>query len=182
MNLYIRLLILLLKRLFRRPARIDIFDACKTSFIVNPFDLDVNFHMNNGRYLSLMDLGRVDLMIKSGVFWTLIKDGYYPVVVAESIRFKKSLDPFQSFHILTQVDSLDEKDFFISQKFYRGELLVAEGYMKGRFKKRGRKGSVSTQELLALIGAPERKPFYSERAQLLNATQQSLAQEAAQNL
>ena len=27
-----------------------------------PNDLDTNAHMNNGRYLTLMDLGRFDLM------------------------------------------------------------------------------------------------------------------------
>ena len=31
---------------------------------VLPNDLDLLWHMNNGRYLSLMDQGRVDLMVR----------------------------------------------------------------------------------------------------------------------
>lgn len=38
-----------------------------------PGDLDINFHMNNGRYLTLMDLGRFNLTIRSGQGGLMIK-------------------------------------------------------------------------------------------------------------
>ena len=38
---------------------------------VLPNDLDTNLHLNNGRYLTLMDLGRVDLMLRMGVMGEL---------------------------------------------------------------------------------------------------------------
>ena len=34
-------------------------------FLVWPNDLDVNVHMNNGRFLSIMDLGRFDLSFRT---------------------------------------------------------------------------------------------------------------------
>lgn len=164
MNLYIRFLFLLARRCLPFK-RIDIFDPCSTSFRVNPLDLDVNFHMNNGRYLSIMDLGRVDLMLKAGVFWKLVKNGFYPVVVSESIRFKKSLELLQKFDLVTTLESWDEKDFYLSQKFIsRGEVL-AEGYIKGRFKRRG-KGSVPTEELFGVIGKNFEGPRMSDLAKL----------------
>ncbi len=156
MNLYFRFIFLLLKRVFLPKPSINILEACRTTFFVNPLDLDINVHMNNGRYLSLMDLGRIDLMIKSNVFWKLFKNGYYPIVVTEGIRFKKSLLPFQKFIIETKINTLDQKDFFISQKFFhKNELvaneLVAEGVIQGRFKKKGRKESISTVELFNFL-------------------------------
>ena len=163
MNLYIRLFLLLLKRAFvLRP--LDIFDACETHFRVNIMDLDLNLHMNNGRYLTIMDLGRFDLMLKAGVFWTLAKKGYYPVVSSESIRFKKSLEPFQIFTVTTAIESWNDKDFFMTQKFTRNGMVVAEGYVKGRFKQRKRKGSVPTSEVFELIGKPYDGPRLSELA------------------
>ena len=30
-------------------------------------DLDINFHMNNGRYMTICDLTRVDLFVRSGL-------------------------------------------------------------------------------------------------------------------
>lgn len=151
MNMYFRFLILILKRLFSFQ-RLDPFQPCHTKFRVNPFDLDINLHMNNGRYLTIMDLGRMDLLMKAGLFWRLIFQGYYPVVVSESIRFKKSLEPFHAFELITLIESWDEKDFFIIQKFLHGKSVVAEGYIKGRFKQRGRKGSVPTAEIFDLLG------------------------------
>lgn len=147
MNLYWRFFILVVKNLLFRKERIDIFSACKTEFRVNLLDLDLNFHMNNGRYLSLMDLGRMDLMMKAGVFFRLFKMGYYPVVVSESIRFKRSLDFPQKFEMRTTLESWDEKDFYIRQEFLTGSDLVAVGFIKGRFRQRNRKGSVPTREI-----------------------------------
>lgn len=147
----IRLFWLILKRLFFFK-KTDLFKPVYTSFIVSPFDLDTNFHMNNGRYLSIMDLGRYDMLVKPKLFWKLVRAGYYPVVVSESIRFKKSLGLFQKFTIQTEIDSWDEKDFYIKQIFYVKNEIAAVGYIKGRFKKRGVKSSIATNEIFSFLG------------------------------
>lgn len=163
MNLYFRFIYLLIRRVFRRP-RMGLFDACDTTFRVNPMDLDLNLHMNNGRYLSIMDLGRFDLMLRAGIFWKLVRGGYFPVVVSESIRFKQSLESFQKFTLVSRVESWDEKDFFIVQQFRNGDMVAAEGYIKGRFKQRGRKGSVPTEDVFKIAGEPFPGVRLSERA------------------
>ena len=62
MNLLVRLVWLLLSH--RRRGPISIWDQAVTPMRVLPNDLDLLWHMNNGRYLSLMDQGRVDLMVR----------------------------------------------------------------------------------------------------------------------
>ena len=57
MNLYFRLLLFMIRVRFR--SRLGIWDTSHVTFRVNPLDLDLQRHMNNGRYLSLMDLGRM---------------------------------------------------------------------------------------------------------------------------
>jgi acyl-CoA thioesterase FadM len=108
--------------------------------------------MNNGRYLSIMDLGRFDLMLKSKIFWKLFKKGYYPIVTSESIRFKKSFNVFQTFQLVTEMDAWDEKDFYMSQTFVKDGAIYAEGYIKARFRQRGRKESIPTEELFRILG------------------------------
>ena len=162
MNLYFRFMWLMLTRLVIRVP-IDIFSKCSTTFRVNIFDLDLNMHMNNGRYFAIMDLGRFDLLLKSNTFWMLAKQGFFPVVTSQSIRFKKSLGPFQKFQILTQIESWDEKDFYISQKFIKDDIVYAQGYVKGRFLQRG-KGAASTRDLFNLIGADYKSVQDSELA------------------
>ncbi|TMH75049.1 MAG: acyl-CoA thioesterase, partial [Betaproteobacteria bacterium] len=55
MNLYFRLLITILKAL--RAPRVTPGDTVELALRVLPTDLDLNGHMNNGRYLTLVDLG-----------------------------------------------------------------------------------------------------------------------------
>ena len=163
MNLYLRFLMLILKRI-RVPVKIDVFDPCRSRFRVHPLDLDLNLHMNNGRYFSVMDLGRFDLMLKAGIFWKLISQGLYPVVVSESIRFRKSLGLFDGYELLTVIESWDERDLFITQTFLHKDQVIAKGYIKGRFRQRGRKGSVPTAELFELTGKSFNGPRLSDLA------------------
>lgn len=154
MNLYFRFLLLLLRRIvIRKPT--SLFSQCSTPFRVNLLDLDFNMHMNNGRYFAIMDLGRFDLMLKSKTFWEVTKKGYYPVVSSQSIRFKKSLAPFQRFELITKIEAWDEKDTYINQKFVRNGVVYAEAMVKARFLQRGRKGSVPMSELLKFLHIPE---------------------------
>lgn len=118
---------------------------------MNPADLDLNIHMNNGRYLSIMDLGRFDLMLQSGTFLPLLKQGFYPVVASQVIQFHKSLEPFETFDLVTRIDSFDGKDFFMAQDFMRGDEIVAQGFIRSRFKKRGQRGSVDAAVLFAAL-------------------------------
>ncbi len=163
----------LLKRLVFPYKKIDIFDSCDTTFQVNLLDIDFNLHMNNGRYLTVMDIGRFDMLYRAGIFGKLFKAGFYPVVASESIRFKKSLKPFQKFVLRTQIESYNEKDFFIAQKFIVKDVVYAEGYIKGRFKKRG-VGSIPTKDVFEFIGKEYTGEKLSELAKLQTSIQGQL--------
>jgi acyl-CoA thioesterase FadM len=149
MNLFLRLLLLLLTTRFR--ARCDILGPARKRFVVWPPDLDVLFHVNNGVYLSMLDVARVDLILRSGMAPRLRKHGFYPVVAAETIRFRRSLRLFQSFDIETTVIGWDDKAFIIQHHFLRRGELVAEAVVRSRFLKRSG-GTVSSRELLEVLG------------------------------
>ncbi len=150
MNLLVRFLKLILIRIFYCPSQ-SLLDPCRTRFMVWPTDLDILGHMNNGKYLSIMDLGRIDLMLRSGYFWRLFRKGIYPVVVSEGIRFRRSLQPFRPFVIDTRIEGFDERYFYIRQTFRSGEQVAAEGIVKGLFLKHGQ-GTLSTQDVFAAVG------------------------------
>lgn len=149
MNLYFRLFYTLLFARFR--AEIKMTDLCATPYRVWPTDLDVLKHVNNGVYFSMMDLGRIDMMVRSGSYKVINSNGWYPVVTAETLKFKKSLTLFKKFEIQTQIVGWDEKSFYIEQAFVSEEKLFASGVIKGQFLKR-KGGKVSTRELLEAVG------------------------------
>ena len=155
MNLFLRLLLLFLTSSFR--PRCDVLGPVRKRFIVWPPDLDVLFHVNNGVYLSMLDVARVDLMLRSGVATTLRRKGFYPVVAAETIRFRRSLQLFQVFEVETAIIGWDEKAFVIQHRFLRREELVAEAVVRARFLRR-KGGTVGSQELLEAIGRSAPSP------------------------
>lgn len=149
MNLLLRLLLLLLLLPFR--PRCEPLGPTRKRFMVWPPDLDVLMHVNNGVYLTMLDVARVDLLLRSGIGARLWKKGYYPVVAAETIRFRRSLQLFQRFEVETAIIGWDEKAFIIQHRFLRREELVAEAFVRSRFLKRGG-GSVSSREILDVLG------------------------------
>lgn len=149
MNLFLRLLLLLLT--FRFRPRCDIMGPARKRFIVWPPDLDVLWHVNNGVYLSMLDVARVDMILRSGMAPRLRRAGVYPVVAAETIRFRRSLQLFQGFEIETRVIGWDEKAFLLEHRFLRGEELVAEAVVRSRFLKR-KGGTMTSHALLELLG------------------------------
>lgn len=159
MNLFLRLLLLLLTAPFR--PRCEVLGPCRKRFIVWPPDLDVLFHVNNGVYLSMLDVARVDLMLRSGIARRLRKTGIYPVVAAQTIRYRRSLQLFQTFEVETKVIGWDEKAFIIQHHFLRRGEVVAEAVVRSRFLKR-QGGTVSARELLDLIGHAGPSPLLPE--------------------
>jgi len=159
MNLFLRLLLLLVTARFR--GRCDILGPTRKRFLVWPPDLDVLLHVNNGVYLSMLDVARVDLMLRSGVAGILRRRGFYPVVAAETIRFRRSLQLFQSFEVETAIIGWDEKAFIIQHHFWRGTELIADAVIRARFLRRGG-GTVATRELLEAIGRSIDSPALPE--------------------
>jgi acyl-CoA thioesterase FadM len=148
-NLFFRLFWLTLFSRFR--TTVPVLGPCLTPFRCLPTDLDVLRHMNNGRYFSIMDLARVDLLIRSKIAAQISRNGWYPVVVAETIRFRKSLKLFARFQVETTVVGWDERAFILQQKFWTGDTCMAAAVVRARvLKKTG--GSVLPSEVLALAG------------------------------
>lgn len=160
MNLLFRLLYLLLTAAYRAPA--PTLGPCTSAFTVWPNDLDVLRHMNNGRYFSIMDLARVDLMARSGLWPKLKQAGLYPVVVHESMRFRRSLQLFDRFTVRTTVLGWDEKHILMEQVFWRGDTEVASALVKARFLKTSG-GSIATAELLSMADITHPSPIAAEQ-------------------
>ncbi|MFW2514204.1 acyl-CoA thioesterase [Demequina sp. SO4-13] len=149
MNLWLRLLRVRLAA--QRGERIGLWDTAVTTFRVAPTDLDTVGHMNNGRYLTLLDLGRLDLMVRSG-FWQRCRDrGWFPIVAGQSITYFKDLTLGQSFEIHTRVAGVDDRWAYLEQTFMRGDVEHARALIRACYVERGR-GRVTSAELEEELG------------------------------
>lgn len=135
----------------RRKSHLDFREVGRIRMRVLPTDTDILRHVNNGIYLSLMDLGRMDLMIRSGYWQKLRKLGWYPVATNTTVTYRRSLQAWQRYTLETKVIGFDDKAMFIEQRFVSGNEVYAVGLMRGRFLKRSG-GTVSVAELGELAG------------------------------
>ncbi|MDB5864873.1 MAG: thioesterase [Betaproteobacteria bacterium] len=162
MNLYLRLLCMLL-RIVRLPRR-GLFDDSRVCFRVLPSDCDVNLHMNNGRYLSFMDLGRVHLVAQIGLLRLVVKNRWKPVLAAAEINFIRSLAPLQKFELVTRVITWDEKYVYMEQLFESRGELCAHAFVKGLLL--GSHARVSNADVLKALGYTDAPPPMPEELRI----------------
>jgi acyl-CoA thioesterase FadM len=153
-NLILRMLRVLLGAL--RARRLTVGDESKLAFRCWPHDLDVNLHMNNGRYLALMDLGRVDLIVRAGLLRPLLRHRWQPLVGGIVVQYRRGLRPFERFELRTRTLGWDDKWFFIEQRFERRGQLVAQAMVRALF--RGRDGNVPPARVLVEAGQDGTSP------------------------
>ncbi|HXH41711.1 MAG TPA: acyl-CoA thioesterase [Thermoanaerobaculia bacterium] len=146
-----RFLLALFKSRFRR--RLGVLDDCVIAMRVWPNDLDLNMHMNSGRYLSMMDIGRVEILARTRLLRRVLGRGWRPMVGATFIRYHRSLLPFERFTVRSRIVCWDEKWLYFEHILERRGEVAAHAYVRGLL--RGRDGNVRPKELLELAGRPE---------------------------
>jgi acyl-CoA thioesterase FadM len=138
MNMYFRLILQIILSKFSKPMGVN--DIDRVNLRVLPNDLDINIHMNNGRFISIMDLGRTRFSIRSGLYAMAAKMGWgYGVVGGSTITYFKSLAPFQKYTLTTKLAGHFNGWFFIEQRFESKGKLVAAGLVKVTFLTNGRR-------------------------------------------
>ena len=155
LNLWGRLVYTLIAKRFRK--KIEFMDTCITPFRVLPSDLDLNFHMNNARYFAWMDIGRLDLLSRSGMFSVMKRNNWFPVVADEKISFGRSLDLFDSVILETKLHGWDAKYFYIQQQFKKADEIYAGAMVKARILSK-QKGPLETSEIMDMLNDSNKKP------------------------
>lgn len=148
MSLFFRMLWVVLAAL-RRP-RLGPLDESVVRLRVLPTDLDLNLHLNNGRYLTLMDLGRVDLLIRSGVVGVMRRRRWGGVVASVLTRFRRPLGPLARFELRTRLLCWDDRWIFLEQRFTRAGQVMAYAYVKIQLTSRA--GRVSPAQVAEAMG------------------------------
>lgn len=184
MNLIFRLFAICIGYIFNRK-RIDPLGISTINSRVWPLDLDANLHMNNGRYLSIMDLGRLDLMVRIGVVGDVLKNKWMPVLSAATIRYRLPLNPFQKFRLESKIAWWDDKWFYMEQRFIivggdKNEVVAAIAFVKGSLYDRKTRKTVPSQNLVALMGMIDtpNKPNYIDAWQISEHAMRELTKEA----
>ncbi|PIQ42090.1 MAG: thioesterase [Thalassolituus sp. CG17_big_fil_post_rev_8_21_14_2_50_53_8] len=156
MNLWFRLLLILLRRPWRKP--VGGLDTTVVKMRVWPLDLDFNRHVTNGRYFTMADVGRMDYVLRSGAYKVALRHKAFPVVGDVWGKFRRELRLFEAFEIHSRMLGWDDKWVFVEHRFMRKERVIGVVIMRGLF--RSAKGLVDPQEFIAEMNlAPQSPPL-----------------------
>ncbi len=135
----------------RLSRRIGPLEEGRVSMRVWPNDLDLNMHANSGRYISFIDVGRVNLLVGMRIFRKVLRMGWRPLVGGSMTTYRRPLLPFERFTVRSRIVAWDEKWLYFEHivENAKGEM-AAKSTVRGLL--RGPKGNVPPGELLAVAG------------------------------
>ena len=146
---FVRIPALAIRQHLRPLPPLDVLGEDRLRMRVLPNDIDINFHLNNARYLALMDYARTHLLARTRLLEHIIRARYQPLLGAAWVTYRRSLPLFARFTIGTRLVCWDDRWFYLEQTFTGKKGLAALGWVKGIL--RDKSGNVPPQQVLESI-------------------------------
>lgn len=140
----------------RRAPQLGLFDTHVSQHICWPWDIDPWMELNNGRTLTLYDLGRVPLGIRTGLAATVQRMGWGMAIAGNSTRYRKRVTAFQRFEMRSRCIGWDARFIYIDQTMWRDGDCSSQ--MLARSAVTSRQGIVSPDRVMAAMGQNVESP------------------------
>ncbi len=102
----------------RNAPKLGLFEPHHSRHICMPWDIDLWLELNNGRTLTIFDLGRVPMSIRNGTAKAAKDGGYGMAVAGASVRYRRRVTTFQTVDMLTSPIGFDDKFLYIEQSMW----------------------------------------------------------------
>ncbi len=156
MNLWLRFLKTIFACFF--APKIAMLGTSQLKFRVWPWDCDLNCHLTNSRYWSMLDLSRLYFMQQIGLLRSMFfTHRCFPVVNAAEISYFRAIPPFAKLTVATRLIHWDEKYVYLEHQFQIKGQLYAIAMVRGLLLHKGR-DKVPTKQLLAWAHYTGEKP------------------------
>ena len=121
-----------------------------------PWDLDPWIELNNGRTLTLYDLGRIPMAARTGMVEVLRDKGWGITVAGSSVRYRRRIKAFQRFTMVSKLEGWDARFVYMTQSMWsRGECC---NQLMVRSAITGPSGIVPPAEMVAALGTDPVSP------------------------
>jgi acyl-CoA thioesterase FadM len=146
---FVRIPALALRQHILPLPRLGVLDEDTLRLRVWPNDIDLNLHLNNARYLGMMDYGRTHLLARISLLTHIIRFRLTPLIGAVWITYRRSLPVFARFTLASRLVCWDERWFYMEQTFTCREGLAAVGWVKAVL--RDARGNLAPQQVIETI-------------------------------
>lgn len=150
----IRMMHQLLK--YRNAPEMTLNDTHVSTHYCLPIDLDVWMELNNGRTLTLYDLGRIPMVRRSGFLAATRRRGWSFTIAGSSVRYRRRVTVFNKLEMHSRIIGRDKRFFYMQQSmWHKGEATSGALF---RVAVTDGKGIVPTDLLAAEMGQPDWNP------------------------
>jgi acyl-CoA thioesterase FadM len=146
-NSFVRIPALAIRQHIRPLPPLGVLEEDCLRMRVSLADIDINLHMNNARYLSVMDYARTHFLARIGLLEHILRSRWQPMVGAAWLTYRRSLPLFSRYMLASRLVCWDDRWFYIEQTFTGREGLAAIGWIKGVL--RDKDGVVDPQQVIA---------------------------------
>ena len=127
-----------------------------THHICWPWDLDMFAELNNGRTLTIYDLGRLPMAQRAGFIPMLKKNRWGMTMAGATVRYRRRVTAFHRFEMRSGVLGRDARFLYLHQTMWRnGEALSSIIY---RVAVTDKSGIVPTQKVAEALGHQDWNP------------------------
>ncbi|MDY6941736.1 MAG: acyl-CoA thioesterase [Pseudomonadota bacterium] len=156
-----------------RPRPHVLTEELRLSMRVMPWDCDANLHINNGRYLTLMDLGRMQLFVRHGLLRRFMGRGWGVVAASVHVVYHRPINLFKAFQMGTRVAAATDKFMTIEHAMYSGERMCTLAHVNVAFT--DKRGIVPSVEVIKMLDLSRHQiPTITTIEQAARATDQAL--------
>ena len=140
----------------RGSPDLGLFDTHVSRHICWPHDIDLWMELNNGRTLTLYDLGRLVLFRRIGIVPVMRAQRWGGTVAGSSVRYRRRVRVFDRFEMRTRLIGWDARFFYIEQAMWRGEVCTSHLLLRTAITDRA--GLVTTGRVIAAAGLETASP------------------------
>jgi len=158
-NSFVRIPLLAIRQRIRPLPRIGVLDEDRVEMRVWPNDIDFNFHLNNSRYLTCMDYGRIHMLAATGILGIAVRSRWTPLVGSIDIVYRRSLALWAPFTMSTRNLCWDERWFYMEQTTRSDEGLASTAWVKALFQDQGK--NVPPQAIVDMVQPGMSSPVVS---------------------
>ncbi|WP_425039947.1 acyl-CoA thioesterase [Primorskyibacter sp. S187A] len=136
----------------RSQPPLDVWDTHVSHHICWPWDIDLWMELNNGRTLTIYDLGRIPLAHRTGLIGLLKKERWSLTMAGASVRWRRRVRPFEKVEMRSRALGFDHRFFYLEQSMWNtsGECANHALY---RSAVTDRNGIVSPDRIVEAFGA-----------------------------
>lgn len=137
-------------------ARLPLDGTHISHHICWPIDVDFNLEMNNGRILTVYDIGRIPLAIRIGLLQVMMKRRWGFAMAGASVRYRKRILPFDRFEVHSRSVCRDDRFFYIEQTFWKKGEATSNILYRAAVTHKGK--LVPTQQVAEAMDTPDWNP------------------------